>query len=100
MLELPLTQIGERLISLGDRVIPVDFAESLALTEAEMSVWNDYRIGDAVKRACVGRNYGACEPQHLRIVPHKQGVKFEVVVRVPRKLPVESLLALLELELG
>jgi IS605 OrfB family transposase len=101
VLELPLTQLGELLIGLGARRIPTNFEESLALTEAELTAWNSYRIRDAVATACTRRGFApTCEPQHLRIVPHKSGVKFEVVVRVARTVPADSLLAKLELELG
>lgn len=101
VVELPLTQMGEMLIGLGARTIPVDFAESISLTSEELNAWSSYRIGEAVERACVRRGFGAsCQAQHLRIVPHKQGVKFEVVVRVVRSLPEHSLLAKLESELG
>ena len=93
VLELPLTQIGGCLIGLGARQIPVDFEESLCLTEEQLEAWNTYRIGDAVAHACKRRGFDASAvPQHLRIVPHKQGVKFEVVVRVARALPAGSLI--------
>lgn len=101
VLELPLTQIGECLIGLGDRTIPVDFTETVCLTEIQMCAWNGYRIEDAVEQACKKRFQNlSCTAQHLRIVPHKGSVKLEVVVRVARNAPQDSLLARMERDLG
>ena len=48
VLELPLTQMGDALIGLGKRDIPIDFEETISLTESEMQAWNGYRIFDEV----------------------------------------------------
>jgi IS605 OrfB family transposase len=100
VVELPLVQLGANLVNLGQRTIPLDFAESVSLSEEELSAWNGYRIADAIARACAKRGFAAPQAQHLRIVPVGPGVKFEVVVRVARALPPDSLLAQLELQLG
>jgi IS605 OrfB family transposase len=100
VVELPLAQVGTCLIGLGQRTIPLDFAESVSLSEEELSAWNGYRIADAIARACAKRGLAAPQAQHLRIVPVGPGVRFEVVVRVARALPPDSLLAQLELRLG
>lgn len=101
VLELPLTQIGECLIGLGERKIPVDFAETVSLSEKQLQAWNSFRIGEAVEQACECRGFGAkCQAQHLRIVPHRGGVRFEAVVRVSSQVPEDSLLARLQAEIG
>ena len=100
VLELPLTQIGPTLISLGERAIPVNFEETLSLTPEQMAAWNAYRIGDEVARACAKRGYPSGTPQHFRIVPKGKSIKFEVVVRVKSRIPTNSLLANLKRTLG
>ena len=100
VLEIPLAQIGRTLIGLGDKVIPVDMAETLALTAEEMAAWNTYPILEVIERALTRRGFGSGTPQHLRIVPTGQGVKFEAVVRVAREFDQNSPLAMLERELA
>ncbi|MFS8981208.1 transposase [Cupriavidus necator] len=100
VLELPLTQIGATLIGLGDRDIPVDFEETLSLSEAEMIAWNAYRIGEQVERAATKRGLHHASPQHLRIVPQGNRIKIEVVLRVAMRIPADSLLARLKQSLG
>ena len=99
-LELPLTQIGPKLIGLGSRNVPVNFEESISLTAEQMRAWDDYRIGDAVARACAKRGLPVGAAQHLRIVPKGKTVKFEVVARVTNRIPADSLLAKLKQSLG
>nr|WP_315595319.1 transposase [uncultured Cupriavidus sp.] len=100
VLEIPLAQIGRTLIGLGDKVIPVDMAETLSLTAEEMVAWNAYPILEVIDRAITRRGFRSGAPQHLRIVPTGRGVKFEAVVRVPRELDPNSPLATLERELA
>lgn len=100
VLELPLTQIGPTLIGLDDRDIPVDFEETLSLTEDQMAAWNAYRIGEVVERAARKRGCRHGTPQHLRIVPQGHRIKFEVVMRMPVRLPAHSLLARLKQSMG
>lgn len=103
VVELPLTQMGATLISLGSRrIIPMDFEESISLNGQQLDAWNTYRIDPEIAAALRRSGLpGHAQAQHLRIVPDgrgdgKGGVKFEVVVNVDRALPAASLLAKLE----
>jgi putative transposase len=101
VVELPLTQMGDCMIGLGTRSIPVDFEETVSLTESEMDAWTSYRVLDRVAQACKQRGFGqSFEAQHLRIVPVGRTVKFEVVIRVQRELDPNSILAKIECSLG
>jgi len=94
VVEIPLTQGGPLLINLGKkRCIPVDFEESVSLSADEMAAWNECNIEAAIAEACEKRKVPAGAAQHLRIVPEGWRVKMEVVVRLPSKVPENSLLA-------
>jgi putative transposase len=96
VLEIPLAQVARHIPRPkdGSVVSEDDFvAEPSYLTEEMLAAFYGYNLQQSIADAAAKRGWPAAKAQHLRIVPLKRGVRFEVVLRIPRRCPEGSPLA-------
>ena len=95
VVDVPFVQIYKALPCLKGREISEDdFAEKVEILSPEViAVYDGYDMIEAIKVACEKRGWRDYEPQHLRIIPLKRGVRLELVVRIPNPYPAGSYLA-------
>ena len=95
VIEIPLVQVHQFLPSLKGKVVYEDYLETLVLPPEILAAFSRLAIDELIDKACKKRGWTEYNPQHLRIVPLKKGVKMEVVVRVKNAYPANSFLDLL-----
>jgi putative transposase len=95
-IEIPIAQVHTYLPSIKCDRVPEDYAETLILPADVIAAFSDFDVNALIAKACQGRGWQDYKPQHLRIVPLRNSVKMEVVVRVKHAYPTGSFLAGLE----
>jgi putative transposase len=93
VLEIPLVHVFGALPKVTGKRVPEDYRETSVLTDDVLAAFSNFDILAQIDAACKKRGWTDFKPQHLRIVPTRNGVKMEVVVRVPNAYPEESFLA-------
>jgi len=95
VVEMPFAQIYGPLPPLAGKSIPEnDFAKEIKLLTPEIiKAFDGYDAKAAILDACRRRGWVGCQPQHLRIVPLRLGVRIEAVVRIANPYPAGSFLA-------
>jgi len=96
VLEIPLAQVARHIPRPkdGSVVSEDDFAAEPSYLSVEMlDAFYGHILKQSIADAAAKRGWPADKAQHLRIVPLKRGVRFEVVLRIPRRCPEGSPLA-------
>jgi putative transposase len=92
VLEIPLAQIHGGFPPLKDKVVPEDYRETSLLPPDVLAAFSDFDVAAVVDVACKKRGWKDYQAQHLRIVPMRNSVKMEVIVRVKNAYPPGSFL--------
>ena len=94
LLEIPLVAVHDgHLPSLKGKKIAENYYNTSFLPEELLPTFSAFDVNQAIFNACKTRGWAKYQPQCLRIVPTRNGIKLEVVVRVEGAYPEKSFLA-------
>ncbi len=88
--EIPFVMVSKGLPALSGRDIPDWELEGSFLDPEMLEAFDGVDIRAEVARVLKAREMVNATPQHLRIVPLKRGVRWEVVVRIEKTVPADS----------
>jgi putative transposase len=88
--EIPFVTIRQGLPALSERDIPDWELEGSFLDRDMLEAFDGVDIRAEVARVLKAREMVNATPQHLRIVPLRRGVRWEVVVRIEKTIPADS----------
>ncbi len=90
MAEIPFVIIKQGLPALAGRDIPDWELEGSFLDREMLEAFDAVDIRAEVARVLKAREMVNATPQHLRVVPLKRGVRWEVVIRIQKTIPSDS----------